>query len=123
MPNLLKNNLIGIDLGSSGVKATLIDETGKILSTSSANVDLYSYSPGWAEADTNQWWKGVIETVNKVITNSNINKESVAAVSVSGMVPAVVVVDEDFNPLRNAMLQNDARATKEIEELNKNLLM
>jgi xylulokinase len=121
VPNLLKNNLIGIDLGSSGVKATLIDETGKILSTSSANVDLYSYSPGWAEADTNQWWNGVIETVNKVITNANINKESVKAVSVSGMVPAVVVIDENFNPLRNAMLQNDARATKEIEELNKKL--
>ena len=109
---LSNKNLIGIDLGSSGVKATLIDEEGKILATADSAVDLHSKNPGWAEADTNQWWNGVKLTVAKLISTSKVNSESITAISVAGMVPAVVLVDEKFNPLRFAMLQNDARATK-----------
>lgn len=118
---LSKNNLIGIDLGSSGVKATLINGIGKILATADSPVDLYSKFPGWAEADTNQWWGGVKSTVSKLLTISKTNSESIAAISVAGMVPAVVLVDENFSPLRFAMLQNDARATNEITYLNKEL--
>ena len=118
---LSSKNLIGIDLGSSGVKATLIDENGKILATADSAVDLHSNNPGWAEADTNQWWSGVKLTVSNLISTSKVNSDSIAAISVAGMVPAVVLVDGNFNPLRLAMLQNDARATKEIEYLNNKL--
>lgn len=118
---LSNKNLIGIDLGSSGVKATLINENGKILATADSAVDLHSNNPGWAEADTNQWWSGVKLTVSNLISTSKVNSNSIAAISVAGMVPAVVLVDGNFNPLRLAMLQNDARATKEIEYLNNKL--
>ena len=96
---LSSKNLIGIDLGSSGVKATLIDENGKILATADSAVDLHSNNPGWAEADTNQWWSGVKLTVSNLISTSKVNSDSIAAISVAGMVPAVVLVDENFNPL------------------------
>jgi len=119
---LHKNNLIGIDLGSSGVKATLIDDSGSILAIANSAVDLYSKFPGWAEADTQQWWNGVKFTVSKLLATSHVNPDSIAAISVTGMTPAVVLVDGDFNPLRFAILQNDARATKEIEYLNNKLL-
>jgi len=118
---LSNKHLIGIDLGSSGVKATLIDENGKILAIADSPVDLHSKNPGWAEADTNQWWSGVKLTVSNLISSSKVNSDSIVAISVAGMVPAVVLVDENFNPLRFAILQNDARATKEIEYLNNKL--
>lgn len=121
MHNLKTKHLIGIDLGSSGVKATLIDEFGEILATADSPVELYSKFPGWAEADTKQWWSGVKTTLNKLFASlSDVN--SVSAISVSGMVPAVVLVDENYLPLRFAILQNDARATNEINFLNEKLV-
>jgi xylulokinase len=77
-------------------------------------VDLFSDAPGWAEADPQQWWDGVCSTVKEL---RGIAPGPIAAIAVSGMVPAVVVCDEYGNPLRRAMLQNDARATQEIVEL------
>jgi len=119
--NLNTKYLIGIDLGSSGVKATLIDESGKIVTIADSPVDLFSKSPGWAEADTKQWWSGVKSTVSKVIESID-SADSISAISVAGMVPAVVLLDKNYSPLRFAMLQNDARATNEIKYLNEILV-
>lgn len=115
--NLTTKYLIGIDLGSSGVKATLIDDSGKVITIADSSVDLFSKFPGWAEADTKQWWSGVKLTVLKLIESVN-SSDSISAISVAGMVPAVVLLDKNYSPLRLAMLQNDARATNEIKYLN-----
>jgi len=119
--NLNTKYLIGIDLGSTGVKATLIDESGKIVTIAYSPVDLFSKSPGWAEADSKQWWDGVKSTVSKVVENID-SADSISAISVAGMVPAVVLLDKNYAPLRFAILQNDARATNEIKYLNEILV-
>ena len=118
--NLATKYLIGIDLGSSGVKATLIDEFGKIVTIASYPVDLFSKFPGWAEADTKQWWSGLKSTVSKLIDCID-SVDAVSAISVAGMVPAVILLDKNYSPLRFAILQNDARATEEIQYLNEKL--
>ncbi len=118
--NLATKYLIGIDLGSSGVKATLIDEFGKIVKIASYPVDLFSKFPGWAEADTKQWWSGLKSTVSKLIESID-SVDAVSAISVAGMVPAVILLDKNCSPLRFAILQNDARATEEIQNLNEKL--
>lgn len=116
-----KRLLLGLDLGSSGVKATLLDPDTATLVSTSAEVALWSDHPGWAEADPGQWWSAGVAAVQEIWSTSPYRGSDVAAISVAGMVPALVVSDAARRPLRRAMLQNDARATQEIRELRERL--
>lgn len=109
--------LLGIDLGSSGVKAILLDTAMGIVATQAHDVALYSDHPGWAEADPHEWWDAVCELVPRLLDVADASSDDVTAVAVTGMVPATLVIGEDGQPLRRAILQNDARATTEIEEV------
>jgi len=113
--------VIGLDLGSSGVKAALVDPTKGILATATRPVDLESPHPGWAEADPEQWWSGVTAVIPQVLARAGHDVTEVAAVACSGMVPAVLCLDEHGVPRRPAILQNDARAVREISELREEL--
>ena len=109
--------LLGLDLGSSGVKGTLLDPDRGILASTSRAVALFSDAPGWAEADPQEWWSASVEVISSLLATEGVHASDVAAVAVSGMVPAVVVSDAEGRPLRRAILQNDARAAHEIREL------
>ncbi|MDE3082964.1 MAG: carbohydrate kinase [Acidobacteriota bacterium] len=113
--------LLGVDLGSSGVKAVLLDPARGIIASSSREVSLYSDHAGWAEADPAQWWRALCELVPELLQRAAVSSRDVAAVAVAGMVPAVLVTDAAGEPLRRAILQNDARATSEIAELREAL--
>ena len=113
--------LLGVDLGSSGVKAVLLDPARGIVASSSREVSLFSDHAGWAEADPDQWWRSLCELVPELLERAGASAGDVAAVAVSGMVPAVLVTDVNGQPLRRAILQNDARATNEILELRRAL--
>ncbi len=113
--------LLGIDLGSSAVKATLVSPERGIVASAARDVALYSDHPGWAEADPTEWWAATCEAIARLLAESGAVASDVSAVAVAGMVPAVVVCDEQGVPLRRAILQNDARATSEIGELQRAL--
>jgi len=115
------NLLLGIDLGSSGLKAVLLSPDAGIVATQTIPLSLFSDHIGWAEADPHEWWSAVCRVIEKLLTQANRSASSISAVAVSGMVPAVLVVDAQGNPLRRAILQNDARAVDEIEYLKNKL--
>lgn len=113
--------LLGIDLGSSGVKAVLLDPERGIVASATRAVALFSDHPGWAEADTREWWDAVCALVPELLALARATASDIAAVATTGMVPAVVALDDNGAALRRAILQNDARATLEIEELKARL--
>jgi xylulokinase len=113
--------LLGLDIGSSGVKGVLVDPSRGVVAAASAAVELYSVRPGWAEADTGEWWQAVREVVPRLLAESGTAAADVGGVAASGMVPAVVPLDADGRPLRRAILQNDARAVAELAELDAEL--
>jgi xylulokinase len=108
---------IGIDIGTTGTKTVLLDSETGIVATATRETALHSPSPGFAEADTDQWYRNVIESIREVLTTSGVAPAAVAAVATSGMVPAVIPVDGAGKPLRHAILQNDARAHREVTAL------
>jgi xylulokinase len=108
---------IGVDIGTTGTKTLLFDTTHGALASASRETTLYSTAPGFAEADTHQWMANVVDSIREVRTAAGVAPEAVEAISVSGMVPAVVPVDANGNPLRRAILQNDARAHQQVTEL------
>ncbi len=109
--------LLGIDLGSTGTKASLLDAESGLVTSRSAPSPLFSDHPGWAEADTRLWWENVCALVPDVAEEAGISPAEIEGVAATGMVPAVIVLDEHRTALRRAILQNDARAMSEIADL------
>ena len=108
---------IGIDLGTTGTKCVLFAPDAGIIAQASRSSQLFSPSPGHAEADPNEWLRNIHEAIRELLSTSGVRASDVAAVSASGMVPAVVVCDRTGTPVRRAILQNDARADVEVNEL------
>ena len=98
--------LVGVDIGSSGIKVALLSPDQGIVASESSELNLYSDQPGWAEADPNQWWYGLCNLIPKIIRVANIKSEQISAIAISGMVPAVLAIDQNGEPLRRAILQN-----------------
>lgn len=108
---------IGVDIGTTGTKTVLLHPERGILATANRETTLHSPGPGYAEADTDQWHTGLVESIREVLATAEVDGADVGALATSGMVPAVVPVDERGKPLRRAILQNDARAGAEVSEL------
>lgn len=108
--------LIGIDIGTTGVKAVLLDPERGLLAQATRANRLSSPHPGWAEADPREWRANVMAAVAEVA--SVARGRSIAAISTTGMVPALVCVGDDGEPVRPAILQNDARAVTEVAALD-----
>lgn len=108
---------VGVDIGTTGTKTVLLDTAGGLVATATRETALHSPAPGYAEAETGQWYRNVIESVREVLTTSGVAPELVGALATSGMVPAVIPVDASGKPLRRAILQNDARAHREVADL------
>lgn len=113
---------IGVDIGTTGTKTVLVDvDGGRILAQASRDTRLFADATGHAEADPAQWLANVHDTVREVLAASQVPTRDVGALATTGMVPAVVPVDRTGAPTRRAMLQNDSRATTEIELLRTRL--
>jgi xylulokinase len=112
---------IGIDIGTTGVKAVLIDRTGHMLADATVPHDLHSPYAGWAEEDPADWERGALAALKAVAAHPVCRPSEVAAIGVSGMVPAMVLLDADGQPLRPSIQQNDARAVAEVDELTRRL--
>ena len=121
MPDAPGRLLLGIDLGSSALKVAVLDPDVGILATQSHEVAQYSEHPNWSEADPEEWWNAVCAAIPIVLNAAQVSSDDVGAVSVTGMVPAVLVLDDRGRPLRRAILQNDARASKEIAQIRETL--
>ncbi|WP_395306735.1 FGGY family carbohydrate kinase [Mycobacterium sp. AMU20-3851] len=113
---------IGIDIGTTGTKTVLVDiGRARIVAQATGEARLYSDAPGRAEADPAQWLDNVHAGIRAVLAESGVAPDQIGALSTTGMVPAVVPVDSAGTPVRRAILQNDARATAEITELQEAL--
>ncbi len=113
----MRRYTIGIDIGTTGTKTVLLDVESGIVAQATREAVLFSAHAGWAEADPGQWIENVVDSVREILATSAISPAEIAAVSTSGMVPAVIAMDRVGRPLRRAILQNDARAHEEIVQL------
>jgi xylulokinase len=105
---------IGIDIGTTGTKSILFEVGRGVVATANAETTLHSPQAGWAEADPTQWLSNVYSSVRELMGIAECDPRQVLGISTTGMVPAVVLIDETGSPLYRAVLQNDARAIVEI---------
>jgi len=108
--------LLGIDVGTTGTKALLLDPERGVVAEAERPTQLHSLHPGWAEEDTAEWWSNVCATTRELIDGTGAD---VAGVGVTGMVPCTIPLDEHGEPLRWSIQQNDARSVDEVEDLRR----
>jgi xylulokinase len=110
---------IGIDIGTSGTKSLLIDETGKILAESAAEYPVHMPKPLWTEQDPEDWWTAVKKTVKAVVKTSKVKKQEVKAIGLSGQMHGSVFLNKKGKVIRKALLWNDQRTVAECEEITR----
>lgn len=109
--------VIGIDVGTTSVKLILISSSGKIIAESAQPHDLISLHPNWAEEKADVWWKNTLAGLKDLYDKCPEELKKVCCIGCSGMVPAIVMLDEYGQPVRNSIQQNDSRALEQIERL------
>ena len=109
--------LIGIDIGTSGTKTVLFDQTGVPIASKTAEYPLYQPKNGWAEQDPHDWWDAVVSTLRAVLEESGTEKAQIAGIGLSGQMHGLVMLDAEGNVLRNAIIWCDGRSTKQCEEI------
>ncbi len=107
--------LIGVDIGTSGTKTILIDPTGKVLASASAEYALYSPRPMWSEQEPTDWWNAVCETIRGVLSTSGVDTSEIAGIGLSGQMHGSVFLDANGQVLRRALLWNDQRTQAECD--------
>ena len=108
---------IGIDLGTSGIKAVLIEDLARVVASASEPVAVSRPKVGWSEQDADLWVANVITCLDRLAAAAPREMAAVQGIGLSGQMLAALILDETLKPLRPAMLWNDQRALVECAEL------
>jgi xylulokinase len=111
----MASTFLGIDVGTSAVKAILLDERGGILAAGTAALALSTPRPGWAEQDPESWWQATVAAIRDVVALQP--NASVGAIGISGQMHSSVFLDRAGNVVRPALLWCDGRTTAECGEI------
>lgn len=109
---MVRRVVLGLDLGTSGVKAVLVDETGSVVARAERGYALDSPRPGWAETEPDAWERAAREAVGQVV--GQVDDARVVAIGLDGQMHGTVLVDEHGEPVRPAVLWPDGRASEEL---------
>ena len=110
--------LIGLDLGTTGAKAGIIDRSGSVLDTESVEYGTATPLPGWAEQDPLDWWQASAGAIRKAVKESGINAASVCGIGVSGQMHGSVFLDSEENVIRPCILWCDQRTAPQCEQID-----
>ncbi len=109
---------LGIDIGTSAVKAILVDDAETVLAEAEVPLEVSRPQPGWSEQDPDDWWRAVKRAFSRCAARLRRPSGAIDAIGLSGQMHAALGLDADGAPVGPAMLWNDGRATAECAELN-----
>jgi xylulokinase len=105
---------LGIDIGTSGVKTVIVDETGIVRDTSQASLDVQRPKPLWSEQVPTDWWVATNQAVMGLDTKL---RSGISSIGLAGQMHGATVLNADGKALRPAILWNDGRSSKECVDL------
>jgi len=113
--------LLGMDVSTTGVKALVIDENGKVVSSATTELPLFTPKPLWSEQDPADWWKGAVNSIQQALKKANIKGEQILGIGLTGQMHGLTLLDEKGEVLRPAILWNDQRTGPQCDEIRKRL--
>ena len=92
--------LLGLDIGTTSTIGVVIDDQGRSLAVESRPATLYSDHPNWSEEDPAEWWRNVGDICRALLSRPGVAAADIVGVGVTGMLPAVILLDDARRPLR-----------------------
>ncbi|GGF40761.1 xylulokinase [Youhaiella tibetensis] len=108
---------LGIDIGTSGVKAILMDEKGRLLGEATSGLDVFRPQSGWSEQRAEDWWTALLAAVDRLAADHPAEMSALRGLGLSGQMHGATLLDKDDKVLRPAILWNDGRAFAECAEM------
>ena len=112
--------LLGIDFGGGSSKATLLCENGEIVATSTTEYPTNYPCPGYAEQNPSDWVDATCKNIHNILEITNVSPSDIVCVSLDAATHTAVIMDENFNVLRDSIYWTDSRSTKEVQFLKNN---
>ncbi|MGI6641634.1 MAG: xylulokinase [Limnochordia bacterium] len=113
--------LLGLDIGTSGVKALVMKDTGEVAGSATVEYPLYSPRPGWTEQNPEDMWQASVEAVRQVLAKCGVAGSDVKGVGLSGQMHSSVFLDEACEVIRPAILWNDTRTSGQCQAIREAL--
>ncbi len=108
-------NFIGIDVGTSSIKALLVDGEGRVIASSNPEYPFQTPAPLQAETDPEVWWEATCRALRELVGKTDAS--SISGIGLTGQMHGLVLLDDKGNPLRPCIMWNDQRSFKECEEM------
>jgi xylulokinase len=110
---------LGIDVGTSGTRTLLVDETGKVRHAFTApHEDMRMERPLWAEQDPENWWDAAQKAIRGVIAASGSSDGDIRGIGLSGQMHGLVLLDADNRVIRPALIWCDQRSQPQVDAIN-----
>ncbi len=107
--------LVGIDIGTSGAKALIIDETGSVVSSGTVEYPMSTPRPLWAEQNPEHWWEAVCDATLQALREGCIAADEIASIGLTGQMHGMVLLDSAGRVLRPCIMWNDQRTAEQCE--------
>ncbi|WP_035102365.1 xylulokinase [Aneurinibacillus terranovensis] len=114
--------LIGIDVGTEGVKTVALDQKGELIGSAQVSYTFEVPQPGWTEQDPEVWWEAVKKSFG-LLAEKGIDLQRVISIGVTGQMHSAVLLSESGEVVRKAILWNDQRTNEECEEIKERIGM
>ena len=105
----MPQHYLGIDVGTTAVKALVVDELGSVVGEAESPLEVSVPNPGWAEQNPSDWWQGTVRAVRAACIRAGVRE--VKSIGLSGQMHSSVLLDKADRVLRPAILWNDVRTT------------
>ncbi len=117
----MQDCLLGLDYGTGGAKACLINPQGEVLGFAFEEYPFYHEKPGWSEHDAERYWAVACRLIRQCVEQARIDPSAIRGLAVSSALPSMVMVDREGKPIHRAYNLMDRRATREVEWLKEHI--
>ena len=114
--------VVGVDVGTGGTRAVVVDENGRVLASATAEHEPFA-SPqiGWAEQSPEDWWRAASVAVRRALADAAVGGDQIACVGFSGQMHGAVMLDASGEVVRPALIWCDVRTEKECQQLTEKI--
>lgn len=109
--------IISVDGGTESARAAIFTPDGKLVASKASSYPLRHPRPGWAEQQPHEWWQSIVTAIRETVAESGVEPESIVGISADLTCCTVVLMDENFEPVRPAIIWMDVRSADQARRI------